>query len=109
MPVEGGLEREGCLFIRLMTISCLSGPAFLKSLYQEVKDFGVGPQKMQFFKIPHHSLSSCPYTGPPPTALLHPRQVHFSHAWKEGRPGSLGHLRAHIKWYCSGKERLAEA
>lgn len=52
LPVEGGLEREGSLFLWVMTISCLSGPALLTFLYQEVKEVWCGSSENA---VPHNS------------------------------------------------------
>lgn len=71
VQVESGLEREGSLLIELMTIYWLSVAAFLKFLYQKVKEYldgdgKAGPQKL--FHLKRSSLSPCPCTkGPDPT------------------------------------------
>lgn len=79
------------------------------------KNFGVGPQKMQSLKIPLQE-AQCVFQslrwgpGPSTHSPSSPKAGAFQSCWEEERPGSLsGHLRAHTKGYCSGRERLAEA
>lgn len=77
MPEEGGLDREGGLFLCLMPISCLSGPAFLKYLYQEVEEFSCGSSENA---VPQNSTSRGTVSPPVPAlgARLHYPEPCFS-------------------------------
>lgn len=65
--VEGGLEREGSLFIQLMTISWLSVAAFQKFLYQKARVFAWGWQgwssESAVSQKPFHIKSGSLYSG----------------------------------------------